>query len=94
MQSLTKPLVKFYAVFITGMNGLHGLKYLLSHLLRFYAVFITGMNGLHGLKALLSHLLRFYAVFTTGMNGLHGSAVCTFKLDDVTMAFEGKFKVT
>lgn len=35
---------------------------------------------------------RFYAVFTTGMNGLHGSAVCTFKLDDVTMAFEGKFK--
>lgn len=34
----------------------------------------------------------FYAVFTTNLNGLMGSAVCTFHLDDVTKAFEGKFK--
>jgi len=35
---------------------------------------------------------RFYAVFTTGLNGLHGSAVCSFRLDDVHTAFDGKFK--
>lgn len=34
----------------------------------------------------------FYAVFTTNLNGLMGSAVCTFNLDDVTSAFDGKFK--
>ena len=34
----------------------------------------------------------FYGVFTTNLNGLMGSAVCTFHLDDVTKAFEGKFK--
>merc|ERR1719507_1974862 len=34
----------------------------------------------------------FYGVFTTSLNGLMGSAVCTFHLDDVTRAFEGKFK--
>merc|ERR1712241_705625 len=34
----------------------------------------------------------FFAVFTTNLNGLMGSAVCTFHLDDVTKAFEGKFK--
>lgn len=35
---------------------------------------------------------RFYAVFTTNLNGLMGSAVCTFHLDAVSQAFEGKFK--
>ena len=38
-------------------------------------------------------MFRFYAVFTTGLNGLHGSAVCSFRLDDVHTAFDGKFKV-
>jgi hypothetical protein len=35
---------------------------------------------------------KFYAVFTTGLNGLHGSAVCTFDLNAVHAAFDGKFK--
>ncbi|XP_023340558.1 semaphorin-2A [Eurytemora carolleeae] len=35
---------------------------------------------------------KFYAVFTTGLNGLHGSAVCTFDLEAVHSAFNGKFK--
>jgi len=34
----------------------------------------------------------FYAVFTTNLNGLMGSAVCTFHLDDITAAFDGKYK--
>lgn len=35
---------------------------------------------------------KFYAVFTTNLNGLSGSAVCTFRLEDVHTAFDGKFK--
>jgi len=34
----------------------------------------------------------FYAVFTTNLNGLMGSAACSFHIDDVTSAFDGKFK--
>jgi len=35
---------------------------------------------------------KFYAVLTTNQNGLHGSAVCTFNIEDVNRAFDGKFK--
>lgn len=35
---------------------------------------------------------KFYAVFNTNLNGLSGSAVCTFMLEDVHTAFDGKFK--
>jgi hypothetical protein len=35
---------------------------------------------------------EFHAVFTTMHNGLTGSAICTFSLEDVEAAFEGKFK--
>ena len=36
---------------------------------------------------------RFYAVFTTNQNGLTGSAVCTFDINSMESAFNGKFKV-
>jgi len=35
---------------------------------------------------------KFYAVFTTTQNGLVGSAVCTFDINSVEKAFNGKFK--
>lgn len=35
---------------------------------------------------------RFYTVFTTNQNGLVGSAVCTFDINSVEQAFNGKFK--
>lgn len=35
---------------------------------------------------------RFHAVFTTSNNGLTGSAICTFSLDAIQEAFNGKFK--
>ena len=34
----------------------------------------------------------FHAVFTTSHNGITGSAICTFSLDDVQAAFDGKYK--
>ena len=34
----------------------------------------------------------FHGVFTTSSNGLSGSAICSFQLQDVEQAFEGKFK--
>ena len=33
-----------------------------------------------------------YAVFSTSTNAIHGSAVCAFRLADMTAAFEGAFK--
>jgi len=35
---------------------------------------------------------KFYAVFTTNQNGLTGSAVCTFDINSMESAFNGKFK--
>lgn len=35
---------------------------------------------------------KFHAVFTTSNNGLTGSAICTFSLDAIQEAFNGKFK--
>lgn len=35
---------------------------------------------------------QFYAVFTTSDTGLMGSAVCSFRLEDIHQAFQGKFK--
>lgn len=35
---------------------------------------------------------KFHAIFTTSANGLTGSAVCTFTLDAINEAFNGKFK--
>lgn len=35
---------------------------------------------------------RFHAVFTTSNNGLTGSAICSFSLDAIQEAFNGKFK--
>jgi len=35
---------------------------------------------------------KFHAVFTTSNNGLTGSAICTFSLDSIQEAFNGKFK--
>ncbi|RWS01945.1 semaphorin-2A-like protein, partial [Dinothrombium tinctorium] len=35
---------------------------------------------------------RFYAVFSTSMNGFIGSAICTFSLQSIQEAFNGKFK--
>lgn len=33
-----------------------------------------------------------YAVFTTAENSIPGSAICAFRIDDITAAFEGRFK--
>lgn len=35
---------------------------------------------------------KFYGTFTTSTNGLMGSAICSFTLDDIQAAFNGKFK--
>ncbi|KAF4526524.1 hypothetical protein B566_EDAN005891 [Ephemera danica] len=35
---------------------------------------------------------RFYATFTTSQNGLMGSAICSFNIEDIQVAFKGKFK--
>lgn len=35
---------------------------------------------------------KFYGVFTTSTTGLMGSAICTFTLEDIEKAFNGKFK--
>lgn len=36
---------------------------------------------------------RFHAVFTTGASdGLVGSAICTYTMDDIQEAFDGRFK--
>lgn len=35
---------------------------------------------------------KFHAIFTTSTNGLTGSAICTFSLDSIQEAFNGKFK--
>lgn len=35
---------------------------------------------------------KFHALFTTSNNGLTGSAICTFSLDAIQEAFNGKFK--
>ncbi|XP_065170848.1 semaphorin-2A isoform X2 [Atheta coriaria] len=35
---------------------------------------------------------KFYGTFTTSTNGLMGSAICSFTLDDIQVAFNGKFK--
>nr|XP_022905732.1 semaphorin-2A [Onthophagus taurus] len=35
---------------------------------------------------------KFYGTFTTSTNGLMGSAICSFTLNDIQAAFNGKFK--
>lgn len=35
---------------------------------------------------------KFHAIFTTNSNGLAGSAICTFTIDAIQDAFNGKFK--
>lgn len=35
---------------------------------------------------------KFYGTFTTSTNGLMGSAICSFTLNDIQSAFNGKFK--
>jgi len=49
-------------------------------------------NEIQSVHKLASDDTTFHAVFTTGLNGLMGSAVCSFNIDDITEAFDGKFK--
>jgi len=49
-------------------------------------------NEIQNVYKLSSDDTTFYAVFTTNLNGLMGSAVCTFHIDDISNAFDGKFK--
>uniref|UniRef100_W8ANI8 Semaphorin-2A n=1 Tax=Ceratitis capitata TaxID=7213 RepID=W8ANI8_CERCA len=49
-------------------------------------------NEIQSVYQLPSDKSRFYATFTTSTNGLIGSAVCSFHINEVQAAFNGKFK--
>ncbi|EDW31848.1 GL10746 [Drosophila persimilis] len=49
-------------------------------------------NEIQSVYQLPSDKTRFYATFTTSTNGLIGSAVCSFHINEIQAAFNGKFK--
>ncbi|XP_029406492.2 semaphorin-2A isoform X2 [Bactrocera dorsalis] len=49
-------------------------------------------NEIQSVYQLPTDKTRFYATFTTSTNGLIGSAVCSFHINEVQAAFNGKFK--
>ncbi|XP_061387720.1 semaphorin-2A [Musca vetustissima] len=49
-------------------------------------------NEIQSVYQLPNDKTRFYATFTTSTNGLIGSAVCSFHINEVQAAFNGKFK--
>ncbi|XP_063698787.1 semaphorin-2A isoform X2 [Culicoides brevitarsis] len=49
-------------------------------------------NEIQAVYQLPNDKTKFYATFTTSTNGLVGSAVCSYNIEDIKEAFEGKFK--
>lgn len=49
-------------------------------------------NEIQSVYQLPSDKSRFFATFTTSTNGLIGSAVCSFHINEIQAAFNGKFK--
>ena len=49
-------------------------------------------NEIQSVYQIPSDKTKFYATFTTSTNGLVGSAVCSFDIEEIQAAFNGKFQ--